>query len=223
MLALVLAFIKYIAIGLNTLLGILSAALETKDKEGHVTKKGRILISLIVIFGVISAVSTHHDENEKEQEKTKQDQFLSEIKTNFEKLKTVGYADKTNVLVKCLRGEAEQDTPQGWENVRALTDLILTIDPEHQSALNYSGEYYRKWQNDCPKAVSYYDKSLGVNLNNKYAADAYVFRGICAEGEKQLESALRDYEAAFKIDKFYAAAKTRANDVRKKLGKAPIP
>src|SRR3972149_1653339 len=51
------------------------------------------------------------------------------------------------------------------------------------------------------------EKSLAVNSDNRYAADAWVYLGICKDNQGQKKEALDCFKRAISIDKYYKDAK----------------
>lgn len=129
---------------------------------------------------------------------------LTEINAWFNKLNNSGQRTANRLLDRYLQSEARDNN---WEAVNLLTGLMLAINPQDQSALNSRGQYARQFQDDCQSATKYYQQSLAVNSNNKYAADALVYLGICAFRRGSIDEAAAYFKRAIAIDPNYYDAK----------------
>jgi len=160
-----------------------------------------LIISALICIGLylFQGFSKYKEVEEFGKMKTK----IEKIDSWFNKLNQEGKASANTLLDRYLQKESKE---QRWGNVLKLSELMLAIDNNNQSALNFRGEYERKYQSDCPKAILWYEKSLAVNPNNKYAADAWVYLGICKYNQGQKKEALECFKKAVSIDKYYKDA-----------------
>ncbi len=125
---------------------------------------------------------------------------LNTILIRFRALNVHDQVASAPLLDGYLHWEAECNN---WPAVLHLSELMLAIDERSQSALNFRGQYERQYQHDCEKAKEWYNQSLAVNPNNKYAADAHFFIGNCYWKEKDRSQALFHFLAAQKIEPRY--------------------
>jgi len=161
-----------------------------------------LIVSALVCIGLYLFQGFSKYEEAKEFDKMKEK--IEKIDSWFNKLNQKGKASANTLLDRYLQKEAKD---LNWGNVLKLSELMLAIDDKNQSALNFRGEYERRYQTDCPKVISWYEKSLAVNSDNRYAADAWVYLGICKDNQGQKKEALDCFKRAISIDKYYKDAK----------------
>jgi len=162
------------------------------------------LALVLALFGLVVTIRAYRDAVVDSGKREKEHQFVTQkLATIEQRLREADTHDQRSATSLLNRYLHEEGAKNNWEAVLKLSNLILAIDPHHQAALTFRGEYERVANSDCGSATSWYQEAVAVNSGNTFAADAYVHLGSCALKANDRVAALIFFEKALAIEPSY--------------------